>query len=152
MSGITTSLLSLAWSLWNWLILDYEEANGQTVRPWAPFLLSLGLMAVSSSSWFLTATSDKKKRKKDPMLTNHDFGFTARPKRWNRRAREEKHEMNPISTHQSSVKSFVEMSPMRCWSSCNVERLAMKRLIGSWLRFIIFLLSLSLPWFTSLKR
>jgi hypothetical protein len=26
-------------------------------------------------------TSDKKKRKKDPMLTNHDFGFTARPKR-----------------------------------------------------------------------
>ena len=40
--------------------------------------LSLGLMAVSSSSWFLTATSDKKKRKKDPMLTNHDFGFTAR--------------------------------------------------------------------------
>ena len=47
--------------------------------------LSLGLMAVSSSSWFLTATSDKKKRKKDPMLTNHDFGFTARPKRWNRR-------------------------------------------------------------------
>ena len=72
MSGITTSLLSLAWSLWNWLILDYEEANGQTVRPWAPFLLSLGLMAVSSSSWFLTATSDKKKRKKDPMLTKSD--------------------------------------------------------------------------------
>ena len=39
MSGVTTSSLSLAWSLRNWLILDYEEANGQTVRPWAPFLL-----------------------------------------------------------------------------------------------------------------
>ena len=38
MSGVTTSSLSLAWSLRNWLILDYEEANGQTVRPWAPFL------------------------------------------------------------------------------------------------------------------
>ena len=25
----------------NWVILDYEEPNGLTVRPWAPFLLSL---------------------------------------------------------------------------------------------------------------
>ena len=27
-----------AWTLRNWVILDYEEANGLTVRPWAPFL------------------------------------------------------------------------------------------------------------------
>ena len=40
MSGVTTSSLSLAWSLRNWVILDYEEPNGLTVRPWAPFLLS----------------------------------------------------------------------------------------------------------------
>ena len=39
MSGVTTSSLSLAWSLRNWVILDYEEANGQMKRPWAPFLL-----------------------------------------------------------------------------------------------------------------
>ena len=39
MSGVTTSSLSLAWSLRNWVILDYEEANGLTIRPWAPFLL-----------------------------------------------------------------------------------------------------------------
>ena len=39
MSGVTTSSLSLAWSLRNWVILDYEEPNGLTVRPWAPFLL-----------------------------------------------------------------------------------------------------------------
>ena len=38
MSGVTTSSLSLAWSLRNWVILDYEEANGLTIRPWAPFL------------------------------------------------------------------------------------------------------------------
>ena len=38
MSGVTTSSLSLAWTLRNWVILDYEEANGLTVRPWAPFL------------------------------------------------------------------------------------------------------------------
>ena len=38
MSGVTTSSLSLAWSLRNWVILDYEEPNGLTVRPWAPFL------------------------------------------------------------------------------------------------------------------
>lgn len=40
MSGVTTSSLSLAGSLRNWVILDYEEANGLTIRPWAPFLLS----------------------------------------------------------------------------------------------------------------
>ena len=40
MSGVTTSSLSLAWSHRNWVILDYEEANGLTIRPWAPFLLS----------------------------------------------------------------------------------------------------------------
>ena len=39
MSGVTTSSLSLAWSLRNWVILDYEEPNGQMKRPWAPFLL-----------------------------------------------------------------------------------------------------------------
>ena len=38
-SGVTTFSLSLACSLWNWVILDYEEANGLTIRPWAPFLL-----------------------------------------------------------------------------------------------------------------
>jgi len=38
-SGVTTSSLSLACSLRNWVILDYEEANGLTIRPWAPFLL-----------------------------------------------------------------------------------------------------------------
>ena len=43
MSGVTTSSLSLAWSLRNWVILDYEEANGQMKRPWAPFLLSFHL-------------------------------------------------------------------------------------------------------------
>ena len=41
MSGVTTSSLSLATSLRNWVILDYEEPNGQMKRPWAPFLLSL---------------------------------------------------------------------------------------------------------------
>ena len=41
MSGVSTSSLSLAWSLRNWVILDYEEPNGLTVRPWAPFLLYL---------------------------------------------------------------------------------------------------------------
>ena len=40
MSGVTTSSLSLDRSLRNWVILDYEEANGLTIRPWAPFLLS----------------------------------------------------------------------------------------------------------------
>ena len=40
MSGVTTSSLSLAWSLRNWVILDYEVKNGLTVRPWAPFLSS----------------------------------------------------------------------------------------------------------------
>ena len=44
MSGVTTSSLSLAWSLRNWVILDYEEANGLTIRPWAPFLLSFILL------------------------------------------------------------------------------------------------------------
>jgi len=29
MSGVMTSSLSLAWSLRKWVILDYEEANGQ---------------------------------------------------------------------------------------------------------------------------
>ena len=53
MSGVTTSSLSLAWSLRNWLILDYEEANGQTVRPWAPFLLFESKIRGSSSSRFL---------------------------------------------------------------------------------------------------
>jgi len=43
MSGLTTSSLSLAWSLRNWVILGYEEANGLTIRPWAPFLLSFYL-------------------------------------------------------------------------------------------------------------
>ena len=33
--------------------VDYEEANGQTVRPWAPFLLSLGLTV----RWFLKDVS-----------------------------------------------------------------------------------------------
>ena len=42
MSGVTTSSLSLASSLRNWVILDYEEANSLTVRPRAPFLLSCG--------------------------------------------------------------------------------------------------------------
>ena len=55
MSGVTTSSLSLAWSLRNWLILDYEEANGQTVRPWAPFLLLC--LAVT---WFLAIESEKR--------------------------------------------------------------------------------------------
>ena len=41
MSGVTTFSLSLACSLRNWVILDYEEANGLTIRPWAPFLLYL---------------------------------------------------------------------------------------------------------------
>ena len=41
MSGVTTSSLSLAWSLRNWVILDYEEPFGLTVRPWAPFLLTV---------------------------------------------------------------------------------------------------------------
>jgi len=65
MSGITTSLLSLAWSLWNWLILDYEEANGQTVRPWAPFLLFpfLWLWVTSgrimASTWYQTRLNRK---------------------------------------------------------------------------------------------
>ncbi len=40
MIGATTSSLSLVWSLWNWIILDYEEPNGLTVRPRAPFHLS----------------------------------------------------------------------------------------------------------------
>ena len=40
MSGVTTSSLSIAWSLRNWVMLDYEEDNGLTIRPWAPFLLS----------------------------------------------------------------------------------------------------------------
>ena len=40
MSDVTTSSLSLSWSLRNWVILDYEEANGQMKRPWAPFFLS----------------------------------------------------------------------------------------------------------------
>ena len=59
MSGVTTSSLSLAWSLRNWVILDYEEPNGLTVRPWAPFLLSLSFsgfhfLALSLSvSWRL---------------------------------------------------------------------------------------------------
>ena len=45
MSGVTTSSLSLAWSLRNWVILDYEEANGLTIRPWAPFpLLQFSLL------------------------------------------------------------------------------------------------------------
>ena len=39
MSGVTTSSLSLTWSLINWVFLDYEEPNGLTVRPWAPFPL-----------------------------------------------------------------------------------------------------------------
>ena len=38
MSGVTTSSVSLAWSLRNWVILDYQEANGLTIRPWATFL------------------------------------------------------------------------------------------------------------------
>ena len=42
MSGVTTSSVSLAWSLRNWVILDYQEANGLTIRPWATFL-SYGL-------------------------------------------------------------------------------------------------------------
>ena len=33
-------LIGLDKSLRNWVILDYEEPNGLTVRPWAPFLLS----------------------------------------------------------------------------------------------------------------
>ena len=53
MSGVTTSSLSLAWSHRNWVILDYEEANGLTIRPWAPFLLSLFLFLVLSSFFFL---------------------------------------------------------------------------------------------------
>lgn len=36
MSGVRTSSLSLPSSLRNWVILDYEEANGLTIRPWAP--------------------------------------------------------------------------------------------------------------------
>ncbi len=36
MSGVMTSSLSLPSSLRNWVILDYEEANGLTIRPWAP--------------------------------------------------------------------------------------------------------------------
>ena len=38
MSGVTTSSLSVAWSLRNGVILDYEEANGLTIRPRASFL------------------------------------------------------------------------------------------------------------------
>ena len=60
-------------SLWTRIMMAFPR-----LLPGHQMSLSLGLMAVSSSSWFLTATSDKKKRKKDPMLTNHDFGFTAR--------------------------------------------------------------------------
>ena len=40
MSGVTTSSLSLAWTLRNWVILDYEEANGLTVRPWEQRVVS----------------------------------------------------------------------------------------------------------------
>ena len=55
MSGVTTSSLSLAWSLRNWVILDYEEANGLTIRPWAPFLLSLplGAQVHAQQGWVL---------------------------------------------------------------------------------------------------
>ena len=45
MSGVTTSSLSLAWSLRNWVILDYEEVVSLTISPWAPFFsLSFLLM------------------------------------------------------------------------------------------------------------
>ena len=37
MSGVTTSSLSLARSLRNWVILDYEEVVSLTISPWAPF-------------------------------------------------------------------------------------------------------------------
>ena len=46
MSGVTTSSLSIAWSLRNWVMLDYEEDNGLTIRPWAPFLLSFYLFFI----------------------------------------------------------------------------------------------------------
>jgi len=45
MSGNTISYLSLAWSLRNWVILDYEEPNGLMVRPWAPFFFSFSFGA-----------------------------------------------------------------------------------------------------------
>ena len=44
MSGVTTSSVSLAWSLRNWVILDYQEANGLTIRPWATFLSFIGFI------------------------------------------------------------------------------------------------------------
>ena len=48
MSGVRTSSLSLASSLRNWVILDYEEANGLTIRPWAPFPSLFPLLSPSS--------------------------------------------------------------------------------------------------------
>ena len=36
---VVTSSLSLAWSLWNWVILEYEEPYYPTVRPCAPSFL-----------------------------------------------------------------------------------------------------------------
>ena len=47
MSGVTTSSLSIAWSLRNWVMLDYEEDNGLTIRPWAPFLF----LSIILESW-----------------------------------------------------------------------------------------------------
>ena len=41
MNGVTTSSLSLAWSLWNWVILEYVEPYYPTVRPCAPLFLHI---------------------------------------------------------------------------------------------------------------
>jgi len=41
MNDVTTSSLSLAWSLWNWVILEYLEPYYPTVRPCAPLFLHI---------------------------------------------------------------------------------------------------------------
>ena len=67
MSGVTTSSLSLAWSLRNWVILDYEEPNGLTVRPWAPFFLFFFLSSINRPLFyfFLVRPIDGREKEKE---------------------------------------------------------------------------------------